>query len=462
MTVDCNWCTLKTDKDNLYALMCLHAHEGDDAPLITVPMVIGFLNENGITNGIVPVAINALIDSASYEQFLCVAQGIPPARGVDGHFEFRTNTEDMKKKPLIREDGTVDYKNSLNLATISAGELLAVYIPPTEGTPGSDLAGNVISALPNGKDLPPMRGRGIVPGDDGISYFAEYNGHIVMDGSKVYIDKLYRVNGDLNIEVGNIRFDGDVEISGDVRSGLEIEAKGDVFIHGHVGACRITAGKSITIQKGVQGHGNCIIKATENVVCKFVENCEIYAGNDICADSVMNSILTANHQVLVTTKNGNVISSEVYGMAGVIVAEAGNTAGAPTLLRAGMPREYYTEAAELTKLIQEIDSKTNALNYHLEQIEKAESNDSRINETRMKIIRAKVSLASNRKEYATKLQELEAKLKDDSENSFVNVTGTVYDGVRVYIGAYPYLVDTTVREVTFRVHGGQVMETSLT
>lgn len=457
MTVDSSWCTLKVDNDGIYALMCLHTHNGEEEHTISAQLVTDFLESQGVVYGVNSIAIQSMLEHAMYEQYICVARGIPPTKGDDGYYDYQKSTEDMKKKPLINEDGTADYKNSLNLATIKEGELLAIYVPPTDGTPGMNVFGEVVPSKGNGKGLMPLRGKGIVANEDGVSYYAGYSGHIVMDGSKIYIDKLYRVNGDLDIEIGNIRFDGDVEVSGDVRSGLEIEAKGNIYIRGHVGACKITAGKSITIEKGIQGRATCSIEAGEDVLCKFVESCRITAGGSIYADSVLSSVLIANNQVNVTSKNGNVISSEVYGMAGVIIKEAGNTAGMPTLLRAGLPREYYTRAASLAKMIQDNEAKINSFNQHLETLEKNIAEDKAIAETRTQIMRAKIVLNSNNNEYKEELQSLDEKIKADVENSYINVLGTVYDGVRVYIGTYPYLVMEPVKEVTFKVTGNEVI-----
>lgn len=463
MTIESNWCTLKVSNDNLYALMCLHSNDNEEELSLTEQIVLDFLNSQDITYGISNVAIQSLLSTAMYEQYICVAKGTPALRGSDGYFKFEKDTQDMKMKPLINEDGTADYKNSLSLATISEGELLAVYIHPTKGSTGMDVYGREIASPGDGKDIKPLNGRGIIREPNSDYYYAQYSGHIIMDGSKISIDKLYRVDGDLNIEVGNIRFDGDVEIMGDVRSGLEINATGNIFIHGHVGACNLTAQKNITIEKGIQGRNSCVIDAGENVTCKFVESCTINAGQNIYADSVLSSTLTAKNQVLVTSKNGNVISSDIYGMSGVIVREAGNDAGAPTLLRAGMPREYYQRAIELNKMIQEVDSKTATFNHHLESIDKAlsEITDPKLSDTRMQIVRAKIVLAKNRSEYMEELSELNQMLEKDSENSFINVTGTVYDGVRVYIGSSPYLVNNDYKEVSFRLHRNEVIMGSL-
>lgn len=463
MIVDCNWCALDIADDGYSASICIHNNIFTRENTVNENLIRDFLSAHGITFGIDENAIASMVNPIVFDRFIPVAKGIAAVRGLDGHFEFKKNMQDMKKKPLILENGVADYKNSLSLAVISQGELLAVYIPATKGSSGMDIYGKIIPSLGNGKDIPALRGRGITADENNLCYYAEYSGHIVMDGNKIYIDKLYTVNGDLDIEIGNIRFDGDVEINGDVRSGMEIEAKGNVFVHGHVGGCKIKSGKSITINKGIQGRGVCVLDAKEDVVCKFVESCTILAGNNIYADSVLSSNLTAQNQVLVTSKHGNVISSEVYGMAGVIVKEAGNDAGIPTLLKAGLPREYYTRAVLLEKTISEIDTKLLAFNRHLEKLDKfcGDKEDESIAETRKKITRAKIVLVSNKKEYSEELNELRVKIDSDIAHSYINVTDIVHSGVRIYIGTYPYYVIDSVKEVSFSIKNREIVVSPL-
>ena len=460
MNVDSNWCSVKVSEDNMYALMCLHNREEENENQISAEKIMEFLTEQGILYGVNENAVHTLAENAMYEQYICVAKGVPATKGKDGFYEFLKSTEDIKKKPVINQDGTADYKNSLNLAIINEGELLARYIPATQGTEGIDVFNNTVPSLGAGKDLVPLRGRGIVASEDNREFFAQYCGHIVMDGSQICIDKLFIVKGDLNIDVGNIRFDGDVEIMGDVRSGMEIVSGGDVFIHGHVGAARIRAGKNITIQKGIQGRGACEIYASGDVICKFVENCRIYAVHDVYADSILNAFVTAENNVYVTSKNGVIVSSEVYGMVGVTVKEAGNDVGAPTLLRSGLPREFYNEAAELSGKIQEINGKIDAFNKHLKNLQNAGPSE-KVAITKTKIMRAKIVLISKRNESMVRLNDLHDRISRDLTLSSIKVTGTAFSGVRIYIGTLPYLVNEPVKEVVYKVKGGEVLCFSL-
>lgn len=466
MTVESNWCTLKVDTAGMYALMSLRAPSGDEEIAITEPFIIAFLNDQKIISGINSIAIQAMLENVQYGQFVCVAQGAKPLRGPDGYFEYQKDMQDMKKKPIINDDGTADYKNSLSLATINEGELLAIYIPAKEGTPGKDVYGFTLPSPGKGKDIPPLRGKGIVADDSKQKFYAEYSGHIVMEGSKICIDKLYRVNGDLDIETGNIVFDGDVEVMGDVRSGINITSKGSIFIHGHVGACQLDALANITIEKGIQGRDSCTITAGEDITCKFIERAKLIADGNIYADSVLYSNLTAKNKIFITSKHGNVISSEVYGMCGVTIKEAGNSAGAPTLLRAGLPREDYARASELTRLIKEIDVKTDSFNTHLSSLENHNASGDlsadKMADLRTQIMRAKIVLSSQKKEYSDELSELTERINADSDNSHINITGTVFEGVRIYIGIYPYLVGESIKEVSFAIRNGEVLAVPLT
>lgn len=468
MTIENNWCALRVDNDKMHAYMCLKAPTYEENISVTEAFVVDFLNSQGISYGIDSAAIHAITHNISFGQYICVASGKPATRGADGYFDYKKPMQDMKKKPIVNEDGTVDYLNSFNLATISEGELMAEYVPPQMGSEGCDIYGTFLAPLGPGKEMSPLRGRGIKADENKTHYYAEYSGHIVMDGNHISIEKLYKINSDLDIEVGNIKFDGDVEVMGDVRSGLSIDTKGNVYIHGHVGACQINAGGNITIDKGTQGRDICHITAKGDIACKFVERCTIKAGGNIYADSVLNANLCAQKMVIITNKNGLVVGSEVYGMTGLIVKEAGNFSGTSTLLRAGLPREEYARANELEALIKNIDHKLNEFNAFMANTSHVKTDgdhltdeQKKVSETRTKIMRAKIVLTSDRKNYSDELEILKERIKANAENSFINITGTIHAGVRIYIGANPLYISEAVKEVTYRLAGNAIEVTQL-
>lgn len=451
MTVENNWCTLKVSDDKMWALMSLRAPEGDEVFPVTVDVIHDFLTAQGIVSGINETAVVMLAENVKYGQFVCVAAGKPATRGADGHFVFQMDTEDMQKKPILLKDGTADYKNALKLAMIKEGELLAIYEPAACGSAGYDVYGTFLPSLGFGKEAKPLRGKGIYSDEEKIHYYAAYSGHIVKEDTHISIEKLYRVSGDLNIDVGNIHFDGDVEVSGDMRSGLEIEATGDVMIHGHVGACKIQSGKNITIEKGIQGHDNCSIQAKGDIACRFIERCNMHAGGNIYADSVLNARLTADQQIVVTSRGGTAIGCEIYGMMGVVVKEAGNDAGTPTLLRTGLPRQEYERANKLSFEIKENEKKEMELSKHQNTIPDTQS------QLKAQIMRAKIVLKSQRNTMMEELDALNHRIAENAQSAAIHITGTAHNGVRIYIGASPYAVLESVREVSYTLQNLQVL-----
>src|SRR5690606_22320245 len=120
----------------------------------------------------------------------------------------------------------------------------------------------------------------------------------------VRVDPTLRVeNVDLN--TGNIDFDGSLEVSGDVTSGFVVQATGDIFIRGTVEKARVEARKNLVVTGGVIGEdlgrdddNNLILrthlKAGGTLSAKFVSLAELAAGEDIqVREYVMQSHLRA-------------------------------------------------------------------------------------------------------------------------------------------------------------------------
>ncbi|WP_040513097.1 FapA family protein [Gracilibacillus halophilus] len=66
---------------------------------------------------------------------------------------------------------------------------------------------------------------------------------------KTMVMSRYVHQGNVNIKSGNIKFNGDVEIVGEVEENMKVEAGGDIYIHQAISESTITASKSI-ISKG--------------------------------------------------------------------------------------------------------------------------------------------------------------------------------------------------------------------
>ena len=87
-------------------------------------------------------------------------------------------------------------------------------------------------------------------------------------------------------------------VQGNVPSGYEIKAGGDVKITGLVEGAIIEAQGSIHISGGIAGQKKAIVKAGVDIHTQYVNQATIIAGNDIQIDNfIMHSEVTAGNRI---------------------------------------------------------------------------------------------------------------------------------------------------------------------
>ncbi len=454
-----DWVKLKIDDDRMTVSLSIKVPYGEETTCFSPEFIEEYLYENGINAGVDKNAIAALSEYTEYGHEIVVAKGKKPVNGKDGTYQFNVRMEDIKDKPAINEDGSVDYYNSLKLATIKKDELFAVYVPPTPGEYGYTVFAEMIPPA-KGRELRPLRGKGFTISEDGREYRAQTDGRIYKDGERIIIENLYVVKGDLDIEQGNLSFNGDVEIKGDVRSGLTVNAEGNIYVHGHVGACHLISGGKITIRKGIQGRNKCTIASKGDVICSFIERCTINAGGDVYADSILDCDIAARNKVYVNSRKGIIVGGNVSGMQGILAKEVGNDIDVATMLTAGVIPEYMREVAILNDSLEKVNGNLELLDRSLKMYDKIPG-DKRTKETesvRMKIIRAKVMESTRHKMFTEQLEKINAEIDRAKEEANVRITGIVHAGTRISMGGDIYSVKEDLRDVEYRYRNYKVVQ----
>ena len=446
-----DWVVLKIDEQHMWVTLAIKKPEGEEHPVFSAEFIENYLKENGISYGIDHSAIQALSSYVAYEREVIVARGREAVDGKDGYFQYVISLEDVRDKPVINKDGSVDYYNSLKLAMLEADELFAVYMPPTEGEMGYTVFSEELPPI-RGREQRPLQGRGFYISEDNREYRAKEAGRIFRKENKIIIESIYIVQGDLDIEKGNIKFNGDVEVKGDVRSGLKIEAGGDVFIHGHVGSCNIIAGGNITIKNGVQGRDKCIIMAKGDIACSFVERATVSAEGNVYADSLLDCHVAAKQTVSVCSKRGVIIGGDVYGMQGITAKECGNNKDVYTRLQIGVIPEYIRQLNEVNAKLKKLYEDIELLDRNMKICDSIEG-CKRTKETeaiRMKIMRAKVILSAEKKVLEDEKELRQLDIERSKTEAVVHIKGTVYTNTLVHIGMGKYRVKDACKNVIFR------------
>jgi len=128
------------------------------------------------------------------------------------------------------------------------------------------------------------------------------------------------VEGNVDIRYGDVEAPADVVVTGDVRSGRSVSAKGSITIQGVVEAATIVAGGDVSVQHGVAGRGKGSISAQGKITVGYVSEAKLDSKSGIViGSSAMNSTLLTDGDV--------VIEGEGVLVGGVVMAAGNLTAG---------------------------------------------------------------------------------------------------------------------------------------
>ena len=411
----------------------------------------------GVTHGVDEQALKAMLDDKDYGDPRTVAAVIQPEDGENGKLIFNFSTDERTGRPREIGGGRVDYWSLDLFEPVSEGQLLVTRLPATEGKPGMSVKGRELKQKP-GKEAVFPRGKNVEINAEKTEMHAACSGMVQFQNNSVNVSSLYKVNGDCDISVGNIDFDGSVHISGSVRSGHTIKATGGVVVGGTVEAATIIAGGNVEIKSGIQGADKGLVESGGSVTALYVERGTIIADGSVNVDVSIHSRIETGGNLTAKGKRGAIIGGRAGAAGSVIANFLGAVSNTQTEIVVGMmlrkreriqvvEREMERLRGEMVKLDQ--------LDAYLEK-----SKEKMDPETWDKLFR---SGAENRRQNEELLdgfkQELDA-LKYELEHATegkVHVLDVAYNGVRIIIGSDTYRVIDDISYATFRYKDGQVV-----
>lgn len=346
-------------EDEMQCELCIADYERVE---ITLSDLTDLLVEEGITFGIDEEMLKKMLEEKITDEYKVVANGKPVKKGRDGYYAYTFNTNPTKK-PVLLEDGSVDYMNLNVIQSVEEGDLLAKYFIKVDGVDGTTVKGNPVKC-DNYKNLPPLHGKGIITSEDGIMYYAGCDGKVEMTVGGINVSKISTISGDVDLSVGHLEIKGDLEITGNVCTGMIVKATGNINVNGLVESANIEAGKDLLIKKGVLGGGKAKLVAKGNIYAQFIENAYVKSGNCVQADSMVNCIVEAYNDVNIFGKTSAIIGGSVKANRTIKTKTIGSVAQVLTRLSVGV------EASTVANLrMKEIKLKEDMT--ELEKIEKA-------------------------------------------------------------------------------------------
>lgn len=317
---------------------------------LTLESMVSTLQKMNITAPVDKAVLEAFLSDKEYCKIFQVAKGIPPVQGHNARIEYFFNTN-PDLKPKRNEDGSVDYKDLNTISHVKAGDRLALLHKEDPGKPGTDVFGGPIKPNP----VKPMKlsfANNITLSEDGTEIFSDVTGHVSLVQGKVFVSDVYDVPADVDNSTGNIEYEGNVHVKGNVKGGFSVTAKGDIIVEGVVEDATLNAGGQIIVMRGIHGMAKGVLVAKGNIITKFIENATVKAGGYVETELIMHSNVSAATNVVVNGKKGFVTGGVIRAGNLVEAQTIGSSMGAATEIEVGMPPEAKERMMELSKSLE--------------------------------------------------------------------------------------------------------------
>ena len=386
-----------------------------------------------------------------------IAEGKPVRQGTDGKVEYLFNTN-PNLKPKLNEDGTVDFFNLDLISPCKEGQAVARLIPADHGDEGVDIMGAYISP----KEVREPRfeyGRNLKVSEDGSELISEVNGNVTLVDNKVFVSNIYEVN-DVDTSTGNIEYDGDIHVAGNVNAGFTVKATGNVEVKGVVEGSIVEAGGDIIIARGMNGMGKGAIKAGRNIVAKFIENSKVKADGYIHAEAILHSDVLSKGDIIVTGKKGFITGGSVKALGNVEAKIIGSTMGVDTDIQVGADPTIKLKAAAMKQEIAENNKKIEQIKPVLVTLTMRMKKGDKLTPDQLRTIKQLSEEFKNLTEAVNKGMDEYDKYMDSVDitdtDSVVKVSDCAYPGTRITISEVYMQLKAPAQRARFVKEGADV------
>ncbi len=457
---------LEFSKNNMEAYVEIVSEEDGvlEKEYLEKKVILDFLRDQGVTYGI----RENLPDVFKIGQRYLVAVGKSPIPGKDAIIELLHNT-DREIKPKILEDGRVDYRELDTTVIVKKGEVILRRKPPTGGSPGISVKGEIVPSRP-GREVPLPIGLNVeISKDDPNILVSKIDGQLIEEDEKISVFPVYEVKGNLDFSVGNVSFPGNVIIRRNVKPGFKIEAKGKVEVYESAEECDIISEGDIIIRKSFIGKNRSLLKSDGSITVGFIDGAKAFAKKDIISHSaIMHSNISAGESVIVEGK-GIITGGEIQAEKGIVARIVGSKFGTHTVLKIKKPvdttnkiKNLRESLKEKSKLIQSLDVKIKVFgqDFTFEKLKKSFLRKELKMSPPQEVLVKKL-LAT----YDTLMKEVETIQKEilsldnliqKFKNSVIIIKDTVFPGVIIMFDENFYKVRDALRGVKFYLEGNEI------
>lgn len=433
--------SITLDVDKMFATARFYPASNHGAA-IKKDEIVHALVAAGVKYGVDETAIDDFLSHKRYCTDYILAKATPVTQGKDAQITYYFNT-DLTMKPKRNEDGSVDFHQLDTISHCNKGDLLATLTPMDNGKPGIDVCGNIIRPLKVSNKIL-RHGKNIYLSEDGLSMYSGVSGHVSLTDNRVFVSDIYEVAANVDASTGDIIYEGNIVIRGNVINGFSVRARGNIEVEGVVEGAYLEAGGQIILKRGMQGMNKGVLRAHGNIVTKFLENAEVYAGGYISTESILHSRVSAKGDIIVGGKRGFVTGGEIRSATMISVKTAGSSMGTTTLLEVGIDPAIIQEYRELEKkislMMKDKEKLVQALAIIRKKLDMGAALDKEKKDLLMQITKNNITLETELKESRKRWEELRLEMDNANSSGVIKVSESVYPGTKIVISNVVYFV----------------------
>lgn len=392
---------------------CSYQPNEDGKPLSSAELD-DFFSQTRIREGVIEegvAALRAAADGKKPVSGLLLALGKPMVAGADGRIVLEVSSEDPVETSDDGDAAIVNLRRVQEFINVNAGDLIGRVLPPGDGEDGRTIRGRTILRQP-GNPLILQPGLNVSYDADEGTIRAEGAGRVYCHGDQVSVEETYLVKGDVDFKVGNINFNGFVEIRGDVLDGFTVKATKGIKVHGNIEACRIESEGNIAFC-GMNGQNKGTIRCGGSIAANFINDVTIDAAGDLLVEVEIRNCHIRTLGAVRVGKRG-LVGGECVALAGVDAGSLGAVSSIRTHIIAGV---HYGDQEEINALFNEL--KEVIASFNASQKTAADLKE----------------FQGNRAAITGRTQEVRSR-HHEATNPKINVRKMLYDGVTVTLGSY--------------------------
>ena len=414
------------------------------------------LAQAGVVFGIQEEALAALAAKKAYNQPIVVALGTPPVDGADGELITHFDSNEDQGRPNEDESGRVNYRDLNLFVPVTEGQLLITRTPAEEGTPGQTVTGKPIRQR-EGREARLPKSKNTVTNEDQTAIYAKTSGMVETIGGVVQVLNIYTVKQDVDMGIGNIEFDGNVQIVGNVIAGMTIKATGSIVIGGVVEGSELVAGGNIELKRGMQGMDRGKVIAGGDVRAMFIERATVSAGGDLVADTVIHSNISAGNAIILQGKRANIVGGTALAGKEIVAKVVGAESATRTELEVGFSpfKRARIETLELdqARIAEELEKLSKLDGFLAKAAAAGDEEKAKLHASVIESIRQNKLTVEEQAEELNGLKEAQRQ----AVNGKVHVLGSIHPGCRISIGSGIYRIEQEIPYSTFKFREGEVV-----